>query len=207
MNNLKPIVSYPNAEKDKSIIYRENKNKSGIYRWINLITGKCYVGSANNLFLIFKKYSSVYNIKTELKRSKSIIHNSLLKNGYENFKLEILEYITFPNNISKKEEKKILLEREQHYLNLLKPEYNILKTAGSRLGAKHSAESIKLMRQKQKALAKIRIYSEETLLKMSSSRGHPVFIYEKCDSVAEGSGFQFIGSFFFSKKSCEIIRI
>jgi hypothetical protein len=30
--NIIPVVSYYNAEKDKSIIYKENKNKSGIYR-------------------------------------------------------------------------------------------------------------------------------------------------------------------------------
>ena len=30
--NIIPIVSYSNADKDKFIIYKENKNKSGIYR-------------------------------------------------------------------------------------------------------------------------------------------------------------------------------
>lgn len=31
-----------------------------------------------------------------------------------------------------------LLKREQYYFNLLSPEYNVLKIAGSRLGYKHS---------------------------------------------------------------------
>jgi hypothetical protein len=31
-NNIIPIVSYSNADKDKFIIYKENRNKSGIYR-------------------------------------------------------------------------------------------------------------------------------------------------------------------------------
>jgi hypothetical protein len=30
--NIIPVVSYFNADIDKSIIYKENKNKSGIYR-------------------------------------------------------------------------------------------------------------------------------------------------------------------------------
>jgi hypothetical protein len=30
--NIIPIVSYFNADKDKSIVYKENKKKSGIYR-------------------------------------------------------------------------------------------------------------------------------------------------------------------------------
>jgi hypothetical protein len=29
--NIIPIVSYSNADKDKFIIYEENRNKSGIY--------------------------------------------------------------------------------------------------------------------------------------------------------------------------------
>jgi hypothetical protein len=31
-NNIMPVVSYINAEKEKFIIYEENRNKSGIYR-------------------------------------------------------------------------------------------------------------------------------------------------------------------------------
>ncbi len=39
----------------------------------------------------------------------------------------------------------VLIEREQYYLDLLKPEYNILKIAGSMLGFKHSeATKIKM---------------------------------------------------------------
>lgn len=59
------------------------------------------------------------------------IYKSLLKNGYSNFSLEILEYCA-PEKC---------IKREQHYLNLLKPEYNILNTAGSLLGFKHSNET------------------------------------------------------------------
>jgi len=31
-NNIIPVVSYFNADKDKFIVYKKNKNKSGIYR-------------------------------------------------------------------------------------------------------------------------------------------------------------------------------
>lgn len=51
-----------------------------------------------------------------------------MKYGYSNFILEILEYC----------DKFDLLNREQYYMNLLKPEYNVLLTAGSNLGFKHS---------------------------------------------------------------------
>jgi hypothetical protein len=51
-----------------------------------------------------------------------------------------LEYIDV-SNLPKEEARKLILEREQYYLDLLKPEYNILKVAGSSLGFKHSEES------------------------------------------------------------------
>lgn len=41
------------------------------------------------------------------------------------------------------------MEREQHYINLLKPEYNILKIAGSPLGYKHTEESLAKMRNRK----------------------------------------------------------
>ena len=70
--------------------------------------------------------------KSELNRNPRPIHAALLKYGYENFKLEILEYC-------KADE---LLVREQYYLDLIKPEYNILTNAYSLLGFKHSPENI-----------------------------------------------------------------
>lgn len=147
MKNIKPIKKYPNAEKYKSIIYKENRNKSGIYRWINLITGRSYIGSSINLGNRFKDYFSPYKLKKALKTSKSMIYSSFLKNGSLNYKLEILEYRTFPDNISEKEKRKILLEREQHYLDIFKPEYNILTKAGSRLGAKDLPETKELIKK------------------------------------------------------------
>ena len=66
-------------------------------------------------------------------KGRSYIGYALLKYGYYNFKLEILEYC----------EPSKCLEREQYYLDLLKPEYNILKTAGSPLGSKHSEDTKK----------------------------------------------------------------
>jgi group I intron endonuclease len=61
-----------------------------------------------------------------------LINQALLKYGYANFSLEILEYC----------ESSEAINREQYFLDLLKPEYNILKIAGSWLGHKHSPETI-----------------------------------------------------------------
>jgi hypothetical protein len=113
--NIFPIVSYSNVNRDKFIIYKENKNKSGIYHLNNLITAKSYIESSNNLSCRFSIYFSLYNIKK--KGGSSIILNSILKHGYIKFSLDILEYYE-PN---------LLIQREQSYLDLLKPEYNIKK--------------------------------------------------------------------------------
>jgi len=64
------------------------------------------------------------------------INKALLKFGYSNFQLEILEYC----------EPTDAIEREQYYINLLNPSYNILKIAGSSFGYKHTEESKVLMR-------------------------------------------------------------
>lgn len=59
-----------------------------------------------------------------------------MKYGFSNFSFEILEYCK-PNDA---------ISREQCYLNKLKPDYNIVETAGSTLGYKHTEKSIKKMR-------------------------------------------------------------
>jgi len=60
-------------------------------------------------------------------RRNMLIHKALLKYGYSKFLLEILEYCD-PSDV---------LVREQYYIDVLKPEYNILKKAGSSLGFNH----------------------------------------------------------------------
>jgi hypothetical protein len=45
MDFIKPHVKYVNADQDKVNIFADNRNKTGIYRWINNINGNTYVGS------------------------------------------------------------------------------------------------------------------------------------------------------------------
>jgi group I intron endonuclease len=70
-------------------------------------------------------------VGNELLKGKSLIYSAIVKYGLKNFQIEILEYCATENAIS----------REQYYLDLLKPKYNILTTAGSRLGHIHSEEA------------------------------------------------------------------
>lgn len=53
-----PVKLYLNAESDKDSVLKENKNKCGIYRWVNTVNGKTYVGSSVNLS---RRFISYYN--------------------------------------------------------------------------------------------------------------------------------------------------
>lgn len=98
------------------------------------------------------------------------IHNALLKYGHSNFTLDILEYCEDVDPVI----------REQYYLDLLKPKYNILEQAGSSLGFKHSKETLEFFKNNRKVseetrknlslAATGRILTEEDKNKISSSR-------------------------------------
>jgi group I intron endonuclease len=76
------VVTYSNAAADKSRVLTENKKKSGVYIWINLLNGKVYTGSALNISKRFYQYSNL----NYLKRTTSMpICRALLKHGHENF--------------------------------------------------------------------------------------------------------------------------
>jgi len=123
--------SYSNLIDLKNQIIKDNLNKSGIYLWTNIITQDIYVGSSIDLGLRFRDYFKISYISNP-SRSNSIIHRALIKYGYSNFQLEILEYCDI----------NMCIEREQYYLDLLNPKYNILKKAGSSLGYKHTIETL-----------------------------------------------------------------
>lgn len=133
--HVAPEKCYESALSDKKAIFAENKGKPGIYRWTNKLNNNTYVGSGIDLSKRMKEYFN----KSELTRNPRPIHAALLKYGYENFRLEILEYCD--------EDK--LIEREQYYLDLLNPEYNILKKAYSLLGYRHTPENILKFKEKK----------------------------------------------------------
>lgn len=130
-SSIIPIVIYPDAFFNKSIILKDNKNKVGIYRWVNKENGNTYIGSSVNLGRRLRVYYDFSFLSVRVRKSKSRIYSAILKYGYSNFKLEILEYCT----------KEKAVNREQYYIDLFKPEYNLNSTAGSRLGSIHSEET------------------------------------------------------------------
>ena len=104
-------VTYPNANTYKLDVLKDNNNnnKTGIYKWTNKLTGKFYIGSAINLKSRFINYYNISYLETETIDNNSIIYKSLLKHGYCNFKLDIIEYCS-PED---------LIKREQYYYKVL----------------------------------------------------------------------------------------
>lgn len=121
---LNPLLVYNDLKSDKKSILSDNKGKAGIYMWTNLVNGKRYVGSSVDLSIRFRKYFSTSYLEDF--EGIMLIYKALLAHGLENFKLEILEYCQASE----------VIEREQYYMDLLNPEYNILKVAASPLGVK-----------------------------------------------------------------------
>lgn len=104
------------------------KNKSGIYQIRNLTNNKIYVGSAVN----FRERKNIHLYHLRLNKHHSqYLQRSYNQHGEENFTFEALEYV---------ENKENLIEREQHYIDILVPHYNICKVAGSNLGRRNSEE-------------------------------------------------------------------
>lgn len=127
--DITPKKIYKNAALLRKQILTDNKGLSGVYRWLNNITGKTYIGSGKNLGNRIAYYYS----PSTLKKDNRPITRALLKYGHENFTLEILEFCSASN----------LIEREQFYFdNFLNPEdYNVLKFAYSTLGRIASRET------------------------------------------------------------------
>ena len=84
-----PEKFYPNSDTCKEKILSENKNKSGIYMWTNNIKNKRYIGSSENLIIIFRQY---FNLNYLIRDNCMQIFRALKKHGYLNFSLTIIKY-------------------------------------------------------------------------------------------------------------------
>lgn len=126
---------------DKEVFLKEFKNKSGIYLIHNNINGKQYIGSAIDL----SKRLATYYFPSRLSDNR-YISKSILKYGHSNFSVVILDILGTTNLHTKTD----ILNKEQYYIDLYKPVFNLNPTAGSSLGFKHSEESKKLISEFRK---------------------------------------------------------
>jgi len=137
---ITPAVSYKNAKINKSLIFKDNKDKAFVYRWINKLNGKEYLGSTSSAK---RRLNTYYDLKT-LGEVNMPIYNAILKHGHENFIFEIIEYCLSEDTIAQK--------REQYYLDNFDFEYNVLANANSLAGYKHTAETLAKFKGRQNLL-------------------------------------------------------
>lgn len=159
--NICPAKVYENAYTMKKDILTENIGKSGIYMLTNKLKNEIYIGQSINISNRFKNYFNLSYIKS---KDSFIISRALIKYGYSNFSVTILEYC----------DKSDLLNREQFFFDKLKPQYNMLKIAGNSLNFKHSEETkakiskaLKGIYIKEKSALFGRTHTEETKNLMS----------------------------------------
>ena len=128
LNNIQAEAKFIDIKESKSDILFNIKDKGGVYMFFNLINGNYYIGSSINLARRFRVHlNSVGSVKLPLPLA-------INKYGPNNFVFLILQYCDRIEDVC--------LGLEQHYLDLYKPKYNILKIAGSSQGFKHSPETL-----------------------------------------------------------------
>ena len=136
---------------------------SGIYTITNIANGHRYVGSAVDIDRRWSQHKS---------RLRGNGHHSIYLQrawdtyGEDTFEFEVLE----------RWGTEFLVGMEQWWMNMLQPEYNILPTAGSPLGYRHTKESL----AKQSLAQMGRKHSDETKAKISAAHmGHSNFLGHK----------------------------
>jgi group I intron endonuclease len=116
---------------------RENKpllhQRSGVYALLSP-SGKTYVGSSQDLWNRLSDYSQPWFVA---KYGRTLpVGKALVKYGFGGMTVILLSYTAVVD----------LLPAEQAAIDLYKPEYNVLATAGSTRGHKHTPASKELMR-------------------------------------------------------------
>lgn len=112
---------------------------SGIYRILNIINGKCYVGSSKNLKKRISDHLSA--IKRKMHHNPILV-KAIEKYGLENFKFEILA----------KCPSEYLLKLEQYFVDILYSEYNINKIVDPRINIRNNMDRTPLSLMKKKNL-------------------------------------------------------
>lgn len=178
-----------------NIIVKELKGKSGIYGFFSKTTNKLYIGSSIYL-------NTRINNHIKGTQSNILLQRAINKYNLQDFILIIFEYCDAED----------LITREQFYLDTLKPEYNILKVAGSLLGYKHTKETITKISvansgENNPMFGVVRSgedhprgmlgksHSTETLNKISASMGTAIYVHD-----SEGS---LVNSFSSARKAAE----
>lgn len=117
------------AEYQNSLKITRGRDIAAIYLIRNLVNNKIYVGSSRTVAYRWSNHR--YFLKKN-GHCNEILQRAWNKYGEDSFEFRVLE---------KLKDESLLIEQEQYWLDLLTPEYNILKVAGRTTGHKWSSES------------------------------------------------------------------
>jgi group I intron endonuclease len=114
----------------------DSTKQIGVYRIINKVNGKIYIGSAAGIGGFNKRWGEHITTLNKNKHGNQHLQKGWNKYGEESFIFEIIEIVDDKNKV---------IEKEQYYLDLLTPYdelgYNICRIAGNTSGVKCSDET------------------------------------------------------------------
>lgn len=155
-----------------------NKNyNTGIYKIINIATGKYYVGSAVN---IINRIKSHFNQLSNNKHHSKKLQNSYNKHGCDKFLFETILFC-------KTEDLIFYEQRSINTFNSFKYGYNSSPTAGNILGYKHTEES----KQKIALANSKRIHTIESRKKRSIAITGTILSKETKEKISKANKEQF----------------
>lgn len=141
---IKPVLVFENLADTatKKVAYRSLKPFSGIYLIVNLVNGKYYVGSAvtGNLYMRFHRHLFAHT-------GNVLVANAVKKYGLNEFVFLVLEIIPQEEESNNIQKSIALINREDHYIQTLCPEYNIAPLASNSSGWNHTEETKEKMRE------------------------------------------------------------
>jgi group I intron endonuclease len=144
--------------------YKELPRESGVYKIEHIDSGRCYIGSSKNIRA--RCYEHIRTLR-KAKHHSQYLQRAWNKYEEDSFQIRVLELCSIED----------LLNKEQHYIDTLLPEYNMTKEAGSPLGVVRSKEfcqgmskrvrewwGIKENKERMVRAAKERLQCEDALL-------------------------------------------
>ena len=110
-------------ERKSHALFGDYYNKAGIYSIVNVNNGHTYIGQAKD---IGKRWKGHKDALQQNKHSNSYLQHAYNKYGKSVFTFAVIEYIDEPTKYN-------LDQREQYWIDKLRPEYNLNQYSASEI--------------------------------------------------------------------------
>lgn len=146
--------------------------KCGIYSITHVASGKLYVGQSSKMRDRWLFHRSALRRGVHSNRP---LQNAWNKYGEAAFAFAVLELVALDDAL--------LCEREQYWIDTLKPAYNVAPVAGTTRGMKHPPRSAEF-RERMRAIKTGFKHSEESLARMRAIPGRPLTPEQRAERAA-----------------------